>query len=332
MISRRIAGRMDLTRQVHLGLAITFAASLVRVILHLGVDPLPIPLQQALLFCAAHRRAVRVPGAHAAHARPVPGGARHRGVRAILRRAAGHRVHARHRLARRCCRISSGSRGLRWRCTSLASLCWYLARRWQSRRSSRRTFRYAFQPEPSPQPRSRARMRPPGARRRRHRDRVRSSARSLAGVRPVTRRSSRVACAWSAKPLSAASSEMLASPASSARSVACRRIRRANSLGVRPTCSTKPHLQTPHAHAGGARRGVDARLAGARFDARHRGFDARVQFDERRNAPRQQAPQRAASDPPANARTAARNALLKPRSMPARSTMRSRRPCGMRRR
>jgi MFS transporter, DHA1 family, multidrug resistance protein len=53
MISRRIAGHMDLTRQVHLGLAITFIASLARVILHLTVAPLPIPLQQALLFCAA---------------------------------------------------------------------------------------------------------------------------------------------------------------------------------------------------------------------------------------------------------------------------------------
>ena len=52
-ISRRIAGHMDLTRQVHFGLAITFVASLTRVILHLSVDQLPIPLQQALLFCAA---------------------------------------------------------------------------------------------------------------------------------------------------------------------------------------------------------------------------------------------------------------------------------------
>ena len=52
-ISRRIAGHMDLTRQVHLGLAISFIASLTRVILHLSFDSLPIPLQQALLFCAA---------------------------------------------------------------------------------------------------------------------------------------------------------------------------------------------------------------------------------------------------------------------------------------
>ena len=53
VVSRRIAGRMDLTRQVHMGLTITFFASLTRVILHLVFDPVPIPLQQALLFAAA---------------------------------------------------------------------------------------------------------------------------------------------------------------------------------------------------------------------------------------------------------------------------------------
>jgi DHA1 family bicyclomycin/chloramphenicol resistance-like MFS transporter len=52
-ISRRIAGHMDLTRQVNMGLAITFAAALVRVILHFSVDPLPIPVQQALLLLSA---------------------------------------------------------------------------------------------------------------------------------------------------------------------------------------------------------------------------------------------------------------------------------------
>ena len=53
VLSRRIAGHMDLARQVHLGLAITFISSLTRVVLHLGVDDLPIPLQQALLFFGA---------------------------------------------------------------------------------------------------------------------------------------------------------------------------------------------------------------------------------------------------------------------------------------
>jgi DHA1 family bicyclomycin/chloramphenicol resistance-like MFS transporter len=52
-ISRRIAGHFDLTRQVNLGLTITFSAALVRVLLHLALGPLPIPLQQALLFFSA---------------------------------------------------------------------------------------------------------------------------------------------------------------------------------------------------------------------------------------------------------------------------------------
>jgi DHA1 family bicyclomycin/chloramphenicol resistance-like MFS transporter len=52
-VSRRIAGRMDLTRQVRLGLAVTFVAALVRLLLHLLLDSVPIPVQQALLICLA---------------------------------------------------------------------------------------------------------------------------------------------------------------------------------------------------------------------------------------------------------------------------------------
>jgi DHA1 family bicyclomycin/chloramphenicol resistance-like MFS transporter len=52
-ISRRIAGIMDLTLQVRLGLSLTFAAAALRVILHFIFDPLPIPVQQAFLFFTA---------------------------------------------------------------------------------------------------------------------------------------------------------------------------------------------------------------------------------------------------------------------------------------
>ena len=52
-VSRCIAGTMDLTRQVHFGLTLTFAAALTRVLLHFALDPLPIPLQQLLLFLSA---------------------------------------------------------------------------------------------------------------------------------------------------------------------------------------------------------------------------------------------------------------------------------------
>ena len=44
VISRRIAGRMDLTRQVHMGLAITFTAALLRVLLHRGARPAADPV------------------------------------------------------------------------------------------------------------------------------------------------------------------------------------------------------------------------------------------------------------------------------------------------
>lgn len=50
--SGRIAGRLDLVFQVRMGLGITFSVALIRVLLHLALDTVPVPLQQALLFCA----------------------------------------------------------------------------------------------------------------------------------------------------------------------------------------------------------------------------------------------------------------------------------------
>jgi DHA1 family bicyclomycin/chloramphenicol resistance-like MFS transporter len=50
--SGRIAGRMDLKRQVRLGFGFTFVVALTRVILHLSLDSVPIPMQQILLFFA----------------------------------------------------------------------------------------------------------------------------------------------------------------------------------------------------------------------------------------------------------------------------------------
>jgi DHA1 family bicyclomycin/chloramphenicol resistance-like MFS transporter len=50
--SGRIAGRLDVVLQVRIGIATTFAVALVRVILHLLFDAVPVPLQQALLFTA----------------------------------------------------------------------------------------------------------------------------------------------------------------------------------------------------------------------------------------------------------------------------------------
>ncbi len=51
-VSGRIAGKVDLVYQVRIGIATTFAVSLIRVILHLSLDDVPIVVQQALLFIA----------------------------------------------------------------------------------------------------------------------------------------------------------------------------------------------------------------------------------------------------------------------------------------
>jgi DHA1 family bicyclomycin/chloramphenicol resistance-like MFS transporter len=53
IISNRIAGRMTMVAQVRIGLSITFGVSLVRVLLHVTLDAIPIPVQQALLVVAA---------------------------------------------------------------------------------------------------------------------------------------------------------------------------------------------------------------------------------------------------------------------------------------
>jgi len=53
VISNRIAGRMEMVAQVRIGLGITFGIALLRVLLHLGLTSVPVALQQALLVCAA---------------------------------------------------------------------------------------------------------------------------------------------------------------------------------------------------------------------------------------------------------------------------------------
>jgi DHA1 family bicyclomycin/chloramphenicol resistance-like MFS transporter len=52
LLSGRIAGRLDLAFQVRVGIGATFTVAAARVILHLVFDPVPIPVQQALLFMA----------------------------------------------------------------------------------------------------------------------------------------------------------------------------------------------------------------------------------------------------------------------------------------
>lgn len=50
--SGRVAGRMDLARQVRFGFAFTFGVALTRVVLHLALDTVPMPVQQFLLCLA----------------------------------------------------------------------------------------------------------------------------------------------------------------------------------------------------------------------------------------------------------------------------------------
>jgi DHA1 family bicyclomycin/chloramphenicol resistance-like MFS transporter len=52
-IAGYLAGRLDLVFQVRIGFGITFTVALIRVLLHLAMTDLPIPLQQALLFTSA---------------------------------------------------------------------------------------------------------------------------------------------------------------------------------------------------------------------------------------------------------------------------------------
>jgi DHA1 family bicyclomycin/chloramphenicol resistance-like MFS transporter len=53
IVSTRVAGRMDLLKQVRMGFGLTFAASAIRVLMHLALDNPPRGLQQAILFFGA---------------------------------------------------------------------------------------------------------------------------------------------------------------------------------------------------------------------------------------------------------------------------------------
>jgi DHA1 family bicyclomycin/chloramphenicol resistance-like MFS transporter len=53
VLCNRIAGRIDMVAQVRIGIGITFSISLLRVLLHLALPSIPIPVQQGLLVIAA---------------------------------------------------------------------------------------------------------------------------------------------------------------------------------------------------------------------------------------------------------------------------------------
>jgi DHA1 family bicyclomycin/chloramphenicol resistance-like MFS transporter len=130
VISRRIAGRMDLTRQVHMGLAITLVASVIRVLLHLTLDHVPIPLQQALLFCSAIGAQFAFPVLTLRMLDLFPAA---RGTAASAQSFVALLVTA-FTLGIVAPKVLSHLEWIAWTSlllTALASLCWHFARRWQ---------------------------------------------------------------------------------------------------------------------------------------------------------------------------------------------------------
>jgi DHA1 family bicyclomycin/chloramphenicol resistance-like MFS transporter len=129
VISRRIAGRMDLTRQVNLGLSITFAAALVRVILHLVFTDLPVPVQQALLFASAIGAQFAFPVLTLRMLDLFPAA---RGTAASAQSFVALLVTA-FTLGIVAPKVLPHLEWIAWTSlvlTSLASLCWHFARRW----------------------------------------------------------------------------------------------------------------------------------------------------------------------------------------------------------
>ena len=129
VISRRIAGRMDLTRQVHMGLTITFASSLVRVLLHLALGNLPVPLQQALLFAAAIGAQFAFPVLTLRMLDLFPAA---RGTAASAQSFVALLITA-FTLGVVSPKVLGNLEWIAWTSlvlTSLASVCWHLARRW----------------------------------------------------------------------------------------------------------------------------------------------------------------------------------------------------------
>jgi DHA1 family bicyclomycin/chloramphenicol resistance-like MFS transporter len=129
VISNRVAGRMDLARQVWIGFGLTFAASAVRVAFHLALAGPPLRLQQALLFIAAIGAQVAFPVLTLRMLDIFPSArgtaASVQSFVAILMTAVTFGVIAPFVLSRMSW-LAFTSLAL----TALASLFWYCARRW----------------------------------------------------------------------------------------------------------------------------------------------------------------------------------------------------------
>jgi len=130
--SGRIAGKLDLVYQVRIGIATTFVVSLVRVLLHLGLDPVPILVQQGLLFVAGVGAQIAFPVLTLRMLDLFPAA---RGTAASAQSFVALLITA-FTLGIVSVKTLAHLHWLAWASfafTCLAASCWYLARRWHER-------------------------------------------------------------------------------------------------------------------------------------------------------------------------------------------------------
>jgi DHA1 family bicyclomycin/chloramphenicol resistance-like MFS transporter len=132
VISNRIAGHMDMVAQVRIGLGITFGISFLRMVLHLVLPEVPVPVQQGLLVCAAVGAQFAFPVLTLRMLDLFPAA---RGTAASAQSFVALLVTA-FTLGIVAPNVLSHLEwiaGASLTCASLASLCWYLSRRWHVR-------------------------------------------------------------------------------------------------------------------------------------------------------------------------------------------------------
>jgi MFS transporter, DHA1 family, multidrug resistance protein len=126
------AGRFDLVFQVRVGFGITFSVTLVRVILHLLLGDLPVPVQQGLLFAGAIGAQFAFPMLTLRMLDLFPAA---RGTAASAQSFVALVITA-FTLGIVAPKVLAHLHWIAWASlgyTALASSCWYLSRRWHER-------------------------------------------------------------------------------------------------------------------------------------------------------------------------------------------------------
>ena len=130
--SGRIAGKVDLVYQVRIGIATTFAVALIRVILHLSLDTVPIAVQQGLLCAAGVGAQIAFPVMTLRMLDLFPAA---RGTAASAQSFVALLITA-FTLGIVSAKTLAQLHWLAWASfvfTCLAATCWYLSRRWHER-------------------------------------------------------------------------------------------------------------------------------------------------------------------------------------------------------